>query len=81
MPAVIEPLIFAASRGVEIWLTCKLAASLASRLARHAIALGGTCTGEHGIGFGKTPYMIEEFGESGVALVRTLNMHSIRKGF
>lgn len=37
-----------------------------------AIAMEGTCTGEHGIGLGKKEYLVPEFGEAGVELMRTL---------
>ena len=33
-----------------------------ARLAHRAISMGGTCTGEHGIGQGKMKYMTEEYG-------------------
>jgi D-lactate dehydrogenase (cytochrome) len=33
-------------------------------IVRHAIALGGTATGEHGVGIGKRAYMADEHGES-----------------
>lgn len=38
------------------------AGALAGRMAERALRLGGTITGEHGVGFGKRPYMAAEHG-------------------
>ena len=43
---------------------------LAERLAERAIALGGTCTGEHGVGYGKSKLLPIEHGEEAVELMR-----------
>jgi D-lactate dehydrogenase (cytochrome) len=37
---------------------------LAARMAERALRLGGTITGEHGVGLGKRPYMQAEHGEA-----------------
>ena len=38
-----------------------------SRLAERAVAMEGTCTGEHGVGQGKVKYLKRELGEASVA--------------
>lgn len=38
----------------------------------HAISVGGTCTGEHGIGIGKRSAMVREHGEAGVSVMRAI---------
>ena len=40
------------------------ASHLAARMAERALRLGGTITGEHGVGLGKRPYMQAEHGEA-----------------
>lgn len=42
----------------------EIAKGLAHRMAERALALGGTVTGEHGIGMGKLGYMRAEHGEA-----------------
>jgi D-lactate dehydrogenase (cytochrome) len=45
-----------------------------SRLVERAIAMEGTCTGEHGVGSGKMKYLEAEHGAGGVALMRSIKM-------
>jgi D-lactate dehydrogenase (cytochrome) len=42
------------------------------RLVKRAQAMGGTCTGEHGIGQGKQKYLESELGPEAVAAMRSL---------
>jgi D-lactate dehydrogenase (cytochrome) len=42
------------------------------RLAERAIAADGTCTGEHGIGEGKKRFLVPEYGEAAVGMMRAL---------
>lgn len=42
------------------------------RLVHRALALDGTCTGEHSVGVGKREYLVEELGEGTVELMRTI---------
>jgi D-lactate dehydrogenase (cytochrome) len=41
-------------------------------LVNRAIALGGTCTGEHGVGYGKAKYLRREHGDAAVDLMRLI---------
>ncbi|GBE86673.1 D-lactate dehydrogenase [cytochrome], mitochondrial [Sparassis crispa] len=50
----------------------KVVGDAVHRLIRRAIALDGTCTGEHGVGVGKKEYLIDELGEGTVELMRTI---------
>jgi hypothetical protein len=43
-------------------------------MAHRAIALSGTCTGEHGIGMGKKKFLTEELGENTVNLMRKIKL-------
>jgi D-lactate dehydrogenase (cytochrome) len=47
------------------------AARLNERMVHRALAMDGTCTGEHGIGWGKMDFLIAEHGEA-VSVMRTL---------
>ncbi|OAX44769.1 hypothetical protein K503DRAFT_677672 [Rhizopogon vinicolor AM-OR11-026] len=42
------------------------------RLVHRAIEMDGTCTGEHGVGVGKTEYLVDELGEDTVELMKTI---------
>ena len=45
---------------------------LNARIVARALAMEGTCTGEHGIGLGKKSYLVQEHGPEGVALMRAV---------
>jgi D-lactate dehydrogenase (cytochrome) len=48
------------------------AKALAASMAMSAISLGGTCTGEHGVGVGKKELLKCELGESTVGLMMSV---------
>lgn len=43
-----------------------------ARLVTRALAMEGTCTGEHGIGIGKMGYLVDELGESSVSVMAAI---------
>ena len=45
---------------------------LSEQMVQRAIRLGGTCTGEHGIGLHKIGYLVEEAGAGGVEMMKTI---------
>eukprot|EP00092_Neocalanus_flemingeri_P041129 GFUD01044787.1.p1 GENE.GFUD01044787.1~~GFUD01044787.1.p1 ORF type:complete len:538 (+),score=140.16 GFUD01044787.1:31-1614(+) len=53
----------------EEFRKCK---EVANKMARSAIALGGTCTGEHGVGQGKMVLLEEQFGKDGIDVMRQI---------
>lgn len=42
------------------------------RVVERAIAMEGTCTGEHGVGIGKSRFLVREHGAGAVAVMRAL---------
>jgi len=46
--------------------------SFNERLIARALSMGGTCTGEHGIGVGKIPHLLHELGPDAVSLMRAI---------
>jgi len=50
------------------------AEDLNHRLVRRAIAMEGTCTGEHGIGIHKQDFLREECGDGAIAMMRAIKL-------
>ena len=48
------------------------AKDLLERLVERALAMEGTCTGEHGVGQGKMKYLLAEHGASALDAMRAL---------
>ena len=42
------------------------------RLVERALAHDGTCTGEHGVGYGKSRFLVAEHGEAAVEMMRAI---------
>jgi len=49
-----------------------LAEEMSLRMVQRAIAMEGTCTGEHGIGLHKMGFLVDEAGAGSVALMRSI---------
>jgi D-lactate dehydrogenase (cytochrome) len=50
----------------------KRAKGLLERLVERALAMDGTCTGEHGVGQGKMKYLLAEHGAAALAAMRAI---------
>ena len=44
------------------------------RVAERALAMDGTCTGEHGIGEGKKHLLVSEHGEAAIGAMRAIKL-------
>jgi D-lactate dehydrogenase (cytochrome) len=59
----------------------KRAEALSERLVERALAMDGTCTGEHGVGQGKMKYLVAEHGRAALdvmaSIKRALDPHNI----
>lgn len=53
-------------------LSWQKAAAINESMIDHALSVGGTCTGEHGIGLGKRDALLRENGEPSVELMRQI---------
>ena len=42
------------------------------RIVRRALAMDGTCTGEHGVGLHKMGFMVEEHGDDAISVMRAI---------
>jgi D-lactate dehydrogenase (cytochrome) len=51
-----------------------IAEKLVSNMVKRAIAADGTCTGEHGVGYGKREFLLEELGEDPINMMRRIKM-------
>jgi D-lactate dehydrogenase (cytochrome) len=52
----------------------KAAKTFVERLVQRALAMEGTCTGEHGVGQGKMKYLEQEHGAEALAMMRALKL-------
>jgi D-lactate dehydrogenase (cytochrome) len=43
-----------------------------ARLVERALSHGGTCTGEHGVGYGKSRFLVAEHGPAAVEMMRAI---------
>ena len=50
----------------------RVAETLNEALVHRALALGGTCSGEHGIGLHKMGFLREEAGDGAIAVMRAI---------
>ncbi|WBY00007.1 FAD-linked oxidase C-terminal domain-containing protein [Ramlibacter tataouinensis] len=50
----------------------QVAEELNHKLVARALALGGTCTGEHGVGLHKMGFLVDEAGDGAVDMMRTI---------
>jgi D-lactate dehydrogenase (cytochrome) len=41
-------------------------------MVARALAMGGTCTGEHGVGLGKREYLLAEHGQVAIEVMQAL---------
>jgi D-lactate dehydrogenase (cytochrome) len=48
------------------------AEQLNSQLVQRALKLGGTCTGEHGVGLHKMDFLVQEAGSGAIAMMRAI---------
>jgi D-lactate dehydrogenase (cytochrome) len=51
---------------------CAAVEDLNVKMVQRALRLEGTCSGEHGIGLHKMPYLLDEAGPGAVAMMRTI---------
>lgn len=51
-----------------------IAEKLVHNMVQRAIAADGTCTGEHGVGYGKRAFLLEELGEDPINMMRRIKI-------
>ncbi len=51
-----------------------IAEGLVANMVKRAIEAEGTCTGEHGVGYGKREFLLEELGEDPINMMRRIKM-------
>jgi D-lactate dehydrogenase (cytochrome) len=54
--------------------------ALDRKIVERALALGGSCSGEHGVGIGKREFLLQEHGAEAMAVMRSLKVALDPKG-